>query len=209
MGSYDFGNYIYELRERRGWSQSQLGERLGVTNKAVSRWENGGAYPSTELMLPLAEALGVTIEDLYKRISESKVPKTRLRRFLDWLSRPFGIVAAVCLTLALLPYLLFLLFGSGEGKWALAASAPIAGGIAYAGFTLAFRFARKNPFVSEKIIDVYTVIFLGMMVLGYLFTIPYLFLDFPNGYTASSSFCAVVFLAVIHGLRRRDRGRKK
>ena len=209
MGSYDFGNYICELRERRGWSQSQLGERLGVTNKAVSRWENGGAYPSTELMLPLAEALGVTIEDLYKRISESKVPKTRVRRFLEWLSRPFGIVAAVCLTLALVPYLLFLLFGSREGKWTLAASTPVVWGIAYVGFSLVFRFARKNPFVSEKAVDVYTVIFLGLMVLGYCSTVPYLFLDFPNGYTASSGLCAVIFLAVIHGLRIREKRKKK
>ena len=55
MKNYSFGNYICELREKKGLSQSQLGERLGVTNKAVSRWENGSAYPSTELMLPLAK----------------------------------------------------------------------------------------------------------------------------------------------------------
>ena len=63
--NFNFGNYICELREARHLSQSELGRILGVTNKAVSKWENGAAYPSTELMLPLAQALGVTIEDLY------------------------------------------------------------------------------------------------------------------------------------------------
>ena len=72
MKNYSFGNYICELREKKGLTQSQLGAKLGVTNKAVSRWENGGAYPSTELMLPLAKELGVSIEDLYKAVSEEK-----------------------------------------------------------------------------------------------------------------------------------------
>ena len=77
MNNYSFGNYICSLREKKGLSQSELGERLGVSNKAVSKWENGGAYPSTELMLPLAEALGVTIEELYQAVTESKKGKTK------------------------------------------------------------------------------------------------------------------------------------
>ena len=75
MGKYDFGNYICKLREEKGLTQSALGELLGVTNKAVSRWENGSAYPSTDLMLPLANALGVPIENLYRMISDGKLPE--------------------------------------------------------------------------------------------------------------------------------------
>ncbi len=73
MGKYDFGNYICALREEKGLTQSGLGELLGVTNKAVSRWENGSAYPSTELMLPLANALGVPVENLYRMISDGRL----------------------------------------------------------------------------------------------------------------------------------------
>ena len=69
MSNYNFGNYICELREKKGLSQSELGKILGVTNKAISKWENGGAYPSAELMLPLAKALGISIEELYSAIS--------------------------------------------------------------------------------------------------------------------------------------------
>ncbi|MBQ8432744.1 MAG: helix-turn-helix transcriptional regulator [Clostridia bacterium] len=203
MGSFDFGNYICELREKKGWSQSQLGEKLGVTNKAVSRWENGGAYPSTELMLPLAEALGVTIEDLYKAISASKVPKTRLRGFLEAMTRHSRLITWICFALMLLPYGLFLLFGTVEQKWTLVASTPVICVIAYGAFYPAFRWAYKNPFVSEKVTDIYTVIFLGLMLLGYISTVQYLFWDFPNGFTASSCLCAAIVLAVVRGLKRR------
>ncbi|MBQ4112817.1 MAG: helix-turn-helix transcriptional regulator, partial [Clostridia bacterium] len=39
--NYAFGNYITELRKKKKLSQAELGEKLGVSNKAVSKWENG------------------------------------------------------------------------------------------------------------------------------------------------------------------------
>ena len=50
---YKVGNLILKLREEKGLSQSELGFKLGVTNKAVSRWENGRGYPDTSLLLKL------------------------------------------------------------------------------------------------------------------------------------------------------------
>lgn len=41
MNDYKFGNFIYDLRKRSGISQADLAAILGVTNKAVSKWENG------------------------------------------------------------------------------------------------------------------------------------------------------------------------
>ena len=37
------GAFIAQLRKEAGWTQAQLGDRVGVTNKTVSRWENGGS----------------------------------------------------------------------------------------------------------------------------------------------------------------------
>ena len=45
MRDYSFGNFISALRERRGLSQYQLGALVGVSDKAVSKWENGASTP--------------------------------------------------------------------------------------------------------------------------------------------------------------------
>lgn len=93
---YKVGNLIAKLREDRGMSQSELGSLLGVTNKAVSRWENGRGYPDTSLLLKLSEILGITVDELlrgqlsstaknYKKINcniDYKAEKTLFLRFL-------------------------------------------------------------------------------------------------------------------------------
>ena len=203
MSNYSFGNYICELREKKGLSQRQLGEKLGVTNKAVSRWENGGAYPSTDLMLPLAKELGVTIEDLYKVISEDKSPKTKLRTILEYLMQRSKMITIICLVLLVVPYVLFVCFSNIEDKLSLALATPIIVIIVYVMFYLMFVLFRKNPFASAKILDVYTAIILVAMAVGYIFVLKYFILDFPNGYSPSLSITAVAFMSVIHTLKRR------
>lgn len=63
---YKVGSLIKKIREEKGLSQSELGSILGVTNKAVSRWENGRGYPDTSLLLKLSEILGITVDELLK-----------------------------------------------------------------------------------------------------------------------------------------------
>lgn len=59
-----FGEFLYALRKEKGMTQAALAEQLGVTNKAVSKWETGEAMPETNLLLPLAEIFGVTVDEL-------------------------------------------------------------------------------------------------------------------------------------------------
>lgn len=58
------GLFISALRREKGWTQKELAERLGVTDKAVSRWETGKGLPDVSLLRPLSEALGVTVNEL-------------------------------------------------------------------------------------------------------------------------------------------------
>lgn len=60
------GNMIRSLRMERGLSQRQLAEAVGVTDKAVSKWENGRGAPDITLVNALSEALGVSAECLLK-----------------------------------------------------------------------------------------------------------------------------------------------
>lgn len=64
MKNYSFGNYICALRMGLGLSQFQLGALVGVTDKAVSKWENSNARPRIATCYRLAEVLGVSINDL-------------------------------------------------------------------------------------------------------------------------------------------------
>ena len=64
MRDYSFGNFISALRERCGLSQYQLGALVGVTDKAVSKWENGEAYPEMSNILALCSIFHCKINDL-------------------------------------------------------------------------------------------------------------------------------------------------
>jgi len=64
MRDYSFGNFISELRERAGLSQYQLGALVGVTDKAVSKWENGASKPRIDTIRKLSEVLDVSVDEL-------------------------------------------------------------------------------------------------------------------------------------------------
>ena len=64
MGSREFGEYLRKLREAKKLSQFQLGKIIGVTDKAVSKWENGYSYPKNIYILRLSETLNVSTTDL-------------------------------------------------------------------------------------------------------------------------------------------------
>ena len=79
MNDYKFGNYIFELRSRAGLSQSELAAEVGVTNKAVSKWEVGKAKPSVETIRKLAALFQVSVDDLLKkREEENQVEITKI-----------------------------------------------------------------------------------------------------------------------------------
>ena len=64
MNTYVTGSTIKMLREARGMTQAQLAERIGVSDKAVSKWETAKGLPDISLLQPLAAALGVSVIEL-------------------------------------------------------------------------------------------------------------------------------------------------
>lgn len=65
MNQYVTGAMIRRLREEKRITQQQLADRLGVSGKAVSKWETGRGYPDITLIEPLAAALGVSVIELF------------------------------------------------------------------------------------------------------------------------------------------------
>ena len=64
MTGYVTGGAIRALREKKGFTQKQLAERLMVSDKAVSKWETGRGLPDVTLLEPLAAVLGVSVAEL-------------------------------------------------------------------------------------------------------------------------------------------------
>lgn len=64
MNSYITGPVIKALREKRALTQAQLAQIIGVSDKAVSKWETGKGLPDLSLVAPLAKALGVSVIEL-------------------------------------------------------------------------------------------------------------------------------------------------
>ena len=64
MTAHVTGSTIRALREKKGYTQKQLGERVGVSDKTVSKWELCRGLPDISLLEPLAAALGVSVEEL-------------------------------------------------------------------------------------------------------------------------------------------------
>lgn len=65
MNQYVTGAMIKRLREEKKITQQQLAEIMNVSDKAVSKWETGRGYPDITLIEPLAEALGVSVIELF------------------------------------------------------------------------------------------------------------------------------------------------
>ena len=66
MDSEKIGAFVAARRKAMEMTQQQLAQVLGVTNKAVSKWESGTADPSTSNLLALAKLFGVPAEELLR-----------------------------------------------------------------------------------------------------------------------------------------------
>ena len=64
MDQIKIGSFIAERRKSKSLTQAQLAEKLNITDRAVSKWENGRSLPDSSIMLDLCEILEITVNDL-------------------------------------------------------------------------------------------------------------------------------------------------
>ncbi|MBQ7010329.1 MAG: helix-turn-helix transcriptional regulator [Clostridia bacterium] len=79
MSINDFGTRLADLRKRAELTQAALAEKLDVSDRAVSKWENAGGYPDITLLPLLADIFGVTTDYLLRG-----TPVKRQRFCLGW-----------------------------------------------------------------------------------------------------------------------------
>ena len=59
----NIGEFLQELRKDKGLTQKGLAEQIGVSDKTISKWENGNSVPDTSMLLPLCNALEITVNE--------------------------------------------------------------------------------------------------------------------------------------------------
>ena len=69
------GNFIAKLRKEKNMTQQQLADKLSVTDRAVSNWENGRRLPEYSILKELCDILGISINELFagEKIDKEKV----------------------------------------------------------------------------------------------------------------------------------------
>ena len=64
MDQVKIGKFIADCRKKANLTQMQLAEKLGITDRAISKWETGRTLPDSSIMLELCSMLGITVNDL-------------------------------------------------------------------------------------------------------------------------------------------------
>ncbi len=84
------GGFIAAKRQEKGLTQLELGEKLGVTDKAVSKWERNISCPDIGSIPRLAEVLGVSVEELMR--VNNTAANEKPKKGLGLLAVPFGAI---------------------------------------------------------------------------------------------------------------------
>lgn len=134
MDNIEFSNRITELRKQRGLSQKELGDMLGVSNKAVSKWENGESLPKTATMIKMAELfnldanelIGFTTSDkenhsfafdeISKLKSENAVLSSKLQAISRMRKKALIAVVFICIVSVIVSGVIAFCFSSGKNK---------------------------------------------------------------------------------------------
>lgn len=74
MDKHKFGTFVAALRKEKGYTQKELAAKLYISDKAVSKWETGVSIPDVALLIPLSEALDISVTELLqcRRIEKDK-----------------------------------------------------------------------------------------------------------------------------------------
>ena len=92
------GAMIAELRKQHGMTQLELAEKMGVTDKAVSKWERDLSCPDINSLPNLAEILGVSVEELMQIKKESAEPVSKVSEILAVAPKAVALAMGVAVT---------------------------------------------------------------------------------------------------------------
>lgn len=94
MSNKSLGEIISSLRKEKGMTQSELAEKMNVTDKAVSKWERNLSCPDVNSIPKLAEVLGITVEELLN--AQTKKESNKLDEIINIALIGIGLAMGIC-----------------------------------------------------------------------------------------------------------------
>ena len=92
------GAMIAELRKQHGMTQLELAEKMGVTDKAVSKWERDLSCPDINSIPNLAEILGVSVEELMQTKKEVGAPVSKVAEIMEIAPKAVAMAMGIAVT---------------------------------------------------------------------------------------------------------------
>lgn len=210
MNQADTGKFIADCRKEKGLTQAQLAERLGITDRAVSKWETGKCMPDSSIMLELCQILDISVNELLsgerikmdtyaekvdqnlielKRRDENHMTKNTIILILYTITMVIGILVCCICDIAI----------SGTLTWSLIALSSIL--IAWIVSFPVILLGKRGILISMISISIFIIPF--MYILSILIKVRKVF-----SIGAVMSILTLVFLWVIWGMYHRLKERK-
>lgn len=126
MNQEKIGKFIAKCRKMKKLTQNELAEKLGVTDRSVSNWENGKNMPDLSLFKPLCEILGITINELLsgEELSEEKYQEKfeeNIVNTIDYstkrLNKYSGVISIILIIFGLFISLSAIMMFPSESSW--------------------------------------------------------------------------------------------
>ncbi len=114
MDQIKIGKFILNCRKEKGITQEQLAEKLGVTSKSISRWENGNTMPDYTLLKDLCNELDININELLSGekikgndyINKSEENLIKLRKQIDKRKKLLTIISYIFMAIIIIAFIL-------------------------------------------------------------------------------------------------------
>lgn len=87
MRMMNFSERLKSEREKKGWSQAELAEKIHVSRQSVSKWETGKNYPNIEVIIDLSDLFGITIDELLRSdqvLTEKVIQDSKQLAYPKW-----------------------------------------------------------------------------------------------------------------------------